>query len=215
MSSHRDCCQRFCNVSRDSRRFYLKSLVRKDSQCTVCRSMRLSGSDSRLLHLAGPDLEALNCDEGQFSITQQAWWTIGGFTALTRLKLQNGFLPTYFAASIRMLPLQELVLIDCSQLDFSMFRREAPSSLRRLHIEKNNFDPGYPRIEWKYDLAEYGSVQCRLPNLHQISGTRGRLQQGMQDLLATWHYQPYSNGLMTAHGHESYGLGLWTRPESQ
>lgn len=175
--------------------------------------MRLSGSDSRLLHLAGPDLEALNYDVGQFTTMQQAWWTIGGFTALTRLELHHGHMLDIFAAPIRTLPLQELVLIDCGFLAYSILRCEVPTSLRKLHIEER--DTRLLRGQWKLDLAECDSVQRGLPNFHQISGTRLGLQQGMKNLLATWHYQPYPNGLMAAQGHESYGLGLWRRPEAQ
>ena len=106
-------------------------------QNASCRRMRLSDSDYRLLHLAGPGLEALNCDLATCEI-----WQVGrmlrGFPGLTRLELHEGYMLAEYAFRIRKLPLQELVLCGCDklQLELHLFSESALTSLRKLHIEE-------------------------------------------------------------------------------
>ena len=182
-------------------------------QNASCRRMRLSDSDYRLLHLAGPGLEALNCDLATCEI-----WQVGqmlrGFPGLTCLELHEGYMLAGYAFRIRKLPLQELVLCGCDklQLELHLFSESALTSLRKLHIEEGaKRQRSYLAEPEPHRLAECGSILRNLPHLHQISSSCALL--GMRDVLATWHHQVYPKGLMTTDGCDCDGLSLWTKPE--
>ena len=99
-----------------------------------CRSLKLSGTDLFMLDFAPPGLQCLEFQRvAQDSSASMAPLQINIFTALTRLELRG------FSCSFRasLLPLQELVLLDCGIL----FQQELLGfqkflSLRSLHIEE-------------------------------------------------------------------------------
>lgn len=173
--------------------------------------MRLFRSENIFLQLAGPGLEAL-AYIGENDVEWQALHMIGGFTALTRLELQNlGFTTSDIAAPIRTLPLQELVLVDCKGIELSIFMRGALTSLRKLHLEQDYWCPAWHETyDWQ---EECNNVLRSLPHLHQISGSRLFCGAIVPD---TWHWQYYPEGLMTAEAvyRRNPTLALCIKPEA-
>ena len=182
----------------------------------------VSGSDFSELTFASNRLQNLECslmmtaDENKLSRSVRK---IGSYKALTRLELSR-FRPNGGAdfAAMRTLPLQELVLIHCHNLEVQLMMPGALLSLRKLHIEES--DKRRRKLSRQSEIMEKLAACSRqllsLPHLHQLSGSGLLLKVVMKDVLQTWHVAKYQKGSMTQNclhrPAQNTALKVWIKP---
>lgn len=197
----------------------------------TCRQLQIRQSSAGCLRMAHSTLESLEFDSCQSSNQALAANTIfmGQLTAMTRLELsdfaysssdvqsqlviQN---PSLDFTSLRRLDLQELVLLECYNLELGLFDHRAFPSLLRLHIvdsdARQNKISCSPLVTRQ--LAECGRVVIGMRQLTQPSGSCSLFSWGMRCELASWHSDDYCPGSMTSSsvGTPTGPLQLWRRP---
>ena len=114
---------------------------------------------------------------------------IGKFTALTCLE-PSEFRPAgEDSAAMQNLPLQELVLLYCHNLEIHLLVAGALLSLRRLHIEDT--DRRKQTIRKQPEMMEKLAVCSRfllsLPDLYQLPGSGVLFCAATKIVLQTWH----------------------------
>ena len=187
----------------------------------MCRILKLWSSDSSLMVSAGDSLENLECklateNDQQF---RSALKKVGTFTALTRLELPDFRSAGAEFAAVRRLPLQELVLLYCQNLEVELILPGALLSLRKLHIE--DYDTRKQEISEHPGMMERLGVCSRtllsLPHLYQLSGSGVLFCAAMKDVLQTWHVAEYQEGsinvdLMNRGSAIEARLRVWIKP---
>ena len=174
----------------------------------------------RLLKLANPELQCFECSlhtTPGVTLTQVVDH-IGTLTNLTRLEL-HAFIyeQTINVRPLHSLPLRELVLLDCQNLEAKLLMPGSLTSLQKLHIAES--DERQTAISQQPDvmpqLRECGKAVLSLPDLTQLSGSCALFSFGMVEDLSSWQHSAYTKGLMTTNdGDVPDGLGIWIRPTS-
>ena len=145
-------------------------------------------------------------------------------TDLTRLEL------TDWAAgeddsviALRGLGLQELVLLDCTDLELELFEPHALQKLEKMHIEdskrtnESDLDRQYVQ-DYERELEDSATAVFRLPSLHQLSGMCALFETSMSQGLKSWKESDCPEGTMVTD--KSYhrccveSLKLWIKPGS-
>ena len=170
--------------------------------------------------LAGNSLWSLECrlkteDDKSF---RSALKKIGSFTALTRLELSDFRPAGADFAAVRKLPLQELVLVGCQNLEIHLIVPGSCTSLRKLHIEDS--DRRKLKVSRQPEMMEKLAVCSRhlqsLPHLHQLSGSGVLFNFVMRGVLEKWHVAEYSTNYMTTNILDRFAnesrLRVWTKP---
>ena len=187
----------------------------------IARRLRVWRSGSALLDLASDRLESLECGlRPSFSIKKvrvEAVRKMGAFSALTRLELSE-FRPAWadFAA-VRKLPLQELVLLHCQNLEVELLVPGALLSLRKLFIR--DFGMRRRKVSRQPEMMEKLAVCSQdllsLPCLFELLGS-AVLFNSMDGVLEKWHVNDYRKGSMTISGLDwsarPFRLKVWTKP---
>ena len=173
------------------------------------------------LDLAGNRLECFECNLRTEDAEERgrALQKIGAFTALTRLEI-SGLRPAGadFAA-LRDLPLQELALLHCQNLEVELILPGAMRLLRKLHIEE--VDRRIRKVKHRKpqtmeQLAACSRSLLSLPSLSELSGSAVLFNVVMKDVLANWHEADYRKGSMAVTSLERPAnvsrLRVWTKP---
>ena len=131
--------------------------------------------------------------------------------------------PTVFAAlsAVRKLPLRELALLNCHDLDLELFLPGAFLSLQKCHIEDSTQRAKQVRrqADMREELAVCGSNLLSLPDLYQLSGSGLLFTSVMSGVLkfSKWHVSKYSIGSMAKISvlgpAKAAKLRVWTRPQ--
>ena len=126
---------------------------------------------------------------------------IAGLTSLTKLEL-NKWQDWFDLEPLQVLPLEELVMIDCNNLEIDLFEHGALTALRKLHIEdscwkfKTDLDGfvvhGQYTEAFTQQLQQVGEIIMALPHLQQVSGACSLYKLGiMEEMLQTWRMSEY------------------------
>lgn len=187
----------------------------------MCRRLKLWDTDSTVSTLVGNKLHCLEIDLfwKDNAVHRRAVQKIGACTALTRLELSDVRSDGADFAAVRKLPLQELVLLHCQNMEVALLVPGALLLLEKIHIEDS--DKKKQRLSRKPELMEKlavcGEVVVGLPRLLQLSGSGMLFSIAMKGLLEKWHVAEYSDGSITTSDHfQRYNmhskLRVWTKP---
>ena len=145
---------------------------------------------------------------------------IGSLRALTRLELRD-FRPAdpRSVPQIRALPLQELVLLGCNNLELQLIVPGRLTSLRRLHIEEPRYcqKRAIEQRHVKDNLTACARNLLSLPQLSQLSGSSALFKIARRaEIITDWPMSAYESNLMTSNSlpdiADGQNLSVWTRP---
>ena len=182
----------------------------------------------QLLDLAHEDLPSLSLRDYQGSIyDSQSLRKLASLTELTRLELKA--LTTdneEEVGALRYLQLQELVLINCPDLEWRLFVPGALTRLRKLHIENEDcIAIGNYRMrnsllldKKREQLKAAGEIVFQLGELSQISGLCNLFVAGMRQGLGEWDVAALPEGTMVSdtatHCCPINLMKIWSKPVS-
>lgn len=191
----------------------------------ACRSLKITHTSERMCQIAPSGLQSISC--GLKPIVQNNWVLmafvlrdIGSLRALTRLELR-GLRPadTQSVPQIRALPLQELVLLGCNNLELQLIVPGRLTSLRRLHIEEPRYcqKRAIEQRHVKDNLTACARNLLSLPQLSQLSGSSALFRIARRaDIITDWPMSAYEPNLMTSNSLPDFGDGrimtVWKRP---
>ena len=196
---------------------------------TLCRSLKLEAlSIDSLLRLAYEDLQSLSLQKNHsFRPDPPCLQKVASLTKLTRLELKGlSKSSDEEIAALRNLQLQELVLLNCADLDLKLFVPGALTTLRKLHIENVNIVPiGSHHMmneilldEERDKLKAVGEIVFQLGELSQISGWCNLFKVGMRQGLREWNAADLPTGIMVSntemHCCPLRYMQLWTKSRS-
>ena len=185
----------------------------------LCRRLIVSTSKFHELTFVGSSLQSLECslETGSKRALRQAVQKIGAFTALTRLALSQFKPAGADFAAVHKLPLQELELLHCQNLEVELIVPGALLLLRSLHIEDSVYRKR--RVSKQPEMMEKLAVCSRsllsLPHLYQLTGTGALFTFAMKDVLKTWHVAKYQRASMGHYLHspaKTARLMVWSKP---
>ena len=203
-----------------------------------CRSMALVRTAPGLLGLASDQLESLSIidDPGRKLGWDARLPELLRLTGLTRLVLihwDSKKISLHSLEVLRQLHLQELVLIDCQEMELDLFTPDALTTLQKLHVEEpssifNWHENGQLPLDimqrQPVELAgmrrskEVAEILFQLPNLYQLSGLCNLFAMGMKEGLRNWEEASLLEGFMVPskgyHRCSLRKLKVWTKPQS-
>lgn len=154
---------------------------------------------------------------------------IGQLTSLTRLEMhayafssihpdgprQTMAYSSVNLAALRALPLRELVLLNCQNLEIGLFEHGALKSLQKLHIldsqKRQAVVAEQPAVVSQ--LVSCARTVLSLPQLTQLSGSCALFSLAMGSELSTWQQIKYRQGLVTTNNVGGVsGLRVWLKP---
>ena len=179
------------------------------------------------LDLAPDNLQALSLEISSYLVIPPEYTDLD---RLTRLELVGYEISQTDGTllAIRGMRLQELVLLNCYEMELKLLAPGSPSdfltSLRKLHIEDPAALSYQPKITQRVpvrkrkQLEEVGLALFQLPELRQLSGWCDLFAIGMRQGLRGWSESSYSEGLMVTdkieHKCESDWMKVWTKSDS-
>lgn len=171
--------------------------------------LKLRSASPDLVTLPPIGLEYLSWEPYYLHSTVQAneVLKIASLTTLTKLELHR-WKAWCDVQPLRCLPLKELVLINCNNLELDLFVPSSLTCLEKLHIEdicwrlkadlERSFtiDGRQPSVSYrvcnyKLLLRNLGELILSLPNLRELSGRCSLYEWGMADKLQTWKSSKY------------------------
>ena len=187
------------------------------------RSLILTASDPEFVDLADDSLPSISLKE-QEPDTFESVAKLTRLTSLTRIEMRDMWAGDSLT-SLRGLPLQELVLLDCPGVTYKLFAPAALTTLRRLHVEDVYCDevmfeekPGCSRA-FRQQLQKLGDTVLQLPALMQVSGRSNLLARGMKQGLEMWEDSEFTGGTMVSlrcfHRVSPGQMKIWRKPASQ
>ena len=188
------------------------------------------------LRLASDQLESLSIkDDSDLNLGWDArlpeLLRLTGLTRLVLIQWDYDEMSLHSVEVLRQLHLQELVLLDCHQLELDIFIPGALTSLRKLHIEEttsifiNGEEEGQLYIDNRQDepvvqsnvqiSKEVAEAVFSLPELFQLSGLCNLFAMGMKEGLRNWEEAPLLEGFMVpSKDHHTCAvsrLKVWTK----
>ena len=189
----------------------------------LCSSLVLETVDFYIfIRLGSGDLKSLSLLVPIYEYPSPILPQLSRLTGLTRLELVE-FNAQHCLSSLRTLPLQELVLVNCQEFELKLFAANAQyaltTTLRKLHIEEVSYAGERQAREIRQPhLEEVGQAVFQLPGLHQVSGGCDLFAIGMSQGLENWGEADLVQGTMVTYSEFHYlpvaQMKTWTKPES-
>lgn len=206
----------------------------------LCSSFHLKAKDDDLLGLVDHELQSLSlADAYEGRLYFLGLPKLDRLTGLTRLELLSlGRVEKDSLDALRHLELQELVLLNCNELERELFvraperefwrpgpKRSPMQALKKLHIEDSKWsedraedDDRQLAIARQIKLEKAADVVLQLPKLRQLSGLCRLFDAAMGQGLRSWVEAECPDGTMVTHKSQHRCrrgcLKVWYRPGS-
>lgn len=190
----------------------------------MCRGLVLTGIRvDQWLFLADESLQELSLEESSDDWTDIS--RLARVTGLTRLELACHHISRDLTV-LADLPLKELVILGCYQLELRIFQSGSWGSLRKLHLESAHSAREASKQKWialvnsseQQELERIGKIFFQLPQLCQLSGFSTLFVVGMKQGLRAWNVARLPEGTMVAKGRSHYcplnKMRIWTKPQN-